>query len=148
MYERAHPKRQTLKRAISQRRLTKEEREHREDVDVGDMVAERNVLDARQEMEGIKEEAKKQWEMYFYEKSSRDIQHLIKDKEAIPHIQREVKAVLEAKEKEFIKRRNTQLFKVKVLEQQLADLTKAYKTLQLQTRTQGEEKMEQMEKEI
>ena len=48
------------------------------------------------------------------DKSSNEIADLIKEFEAIPHVKQEVKIYLDIKEKELIKKRNTDLFKIKV----------------------------------
>lgn len=50
----------------------------------------------------------------FIDKTSNEIQDLIKEFEAIPHVKQEVKIYLDNKEKELIKKRNSDLFKIKI----------------------------------
>ena len=56
---------------------------------------------------------------------------MIKEFEAIPHIKTGVKIFLDIKEKELIKKRNSDLFKIKMFEKQLFELRKALEAVEL-----------------
>jgi hypothetical protein len=59
----------------------------------------------------------RQWDDVFENKSSQDILEIIKEFEGIPHVKTGVMDLLDSKEKEMIKARNSDLFKIKKLEQ-------------------------------
>lgn len=73
---------------------------------------------------------------------------MVKDYEAIPFVHNEVKYLLDSKEAELIKKRNSDLYKIKELEKQLTELRKALKVLEMQSKNFTTEKIEQLNREI
>lgn len=56
--------------------------------------------------------------------------------------------ILDNKEKEFVKKRNSDLFKIKVYEKQLYDLQKALSALEIMALNQGEEQINKIKNQI
>ncbi|CDW74957.1 UNKNOWN [Stylonychia lemnae] len=111
-------------------------------------VDHQHKINAQEEFEDIKGIALAQWDEVFGDKTSDEIQQLIKEYEAIPYVKSDVKMLLENKEKEMIKKRNSDLFKIKMLEKQLQDHRKVLEALVLEATDYDINKMERLQKEI
>lgn len=57
----------------------------------------------------------REWDKIYNECNSAQINNIVKEYEAIPFVHLEVRIFLEKKEAELIKRRNEELFRIKVL---------------------------------
>jgi hypothetical protein len=90
------------------------------------------LVDANLQLTEIKEKAQEEWLRLYGDNDSKQIKNIVKEFEAIPFVQNEVKYLLDRKEAELIKKRNQDLFKIKELEKQLDELQKTLKIMKIQ----------------
>lgn len=72
----------------------------------------------------------------------------MKKYEAIPYVKTGVKLLLDEKEKELIKKRNSDLFHIKMLEKQLNELRKALYALEISAQPIDQDRLKQLENKI
>eukprot|EP00347_Sterkiella_histriomuscorum_P022478 403338339 len=105
-------------------------------------------INAEKEFQHLENKANVLWDEVFPNKTSTQIQEMILKSEAIPYVKSEVKNLLDQKEKELIKKRNTDLFKIKVLEKQLDEFKKALQALEIEGQGYDPLRLERLQVQI
>eukprot|EP00347_Sterkiella_histriomuscorum_P011149 403373574 len=107
-----------------------------------------HIISLEKEFQHLENKANVLWDEVFPNKTSTQIQKMKLKSQAITNIQSKVKNLLDQKEKELIKKRNTDLFKIKVLEKQLDEFKKALQALEIEGHGYDSLRLERLQVQI